>query len=185
MNDYDYKHLAELVAAAQTGDSNAFAELYTATYEKQYQYAYRYLRDEYLAQDALQEVYIAALRGIHTLKNPRLFPSWLNQINFRVCFELSRKLKRFPTASEEETSQYQGPASNETPEELVGRALQNDEILKQVKQLPYQESRAIIMKYYYEMPLEDIAEELHISLSSVKRYLASGRNRLQSLLKHL
>lgn len=185
MNDIDYKHLAGLVTAVQAGDSNAFAELYTATYEKQYQYAYRYLKDEYLAQDALQEVYIAALRGIHTLKNPRLFLSWLNQINFHVCFELSRRLKRFPTASEEEASRYHGPASSETPEELVGRALQNDEILKKVKQLPYRESRAIIMKYYYEMPLEDIAEELHTSLSSVKRYLANGRSKLQSLLKHL
>ena len=50
----DYKYIAKLVSRAQTGDSDAFAELYAATYQRQYHFAYRYLKDEYLAQDALQ-----------------------------------------------------------------------------------------------------------------------------------
>lgn len=45
METLDYKHIANLVSRAQSGDSNAFAELYAATYQRQYLYAYRYLKD--------------------------------------------------------------------------------------------------------------------------------------------
>ena len=73
--ELDYDYLAKLVERTQMGDSDAFAELYTATYQKQYRFAYQYTKDSYLAQDILQDVYILVLKNIHTLKNPRLFVS--------------------------------------------------------------------------------------------------------------
>ena len=53
MDELDYNYLAELVLKTQRGDSEAFAELYTATYQKQYRFTYRYAKDAYLAQDIL------------------------------------------------------------------------------------------------------------------------------------
>ena len=50
MADLDYQYLAKIVTRAQAGDSDAFAELYAATYQKQYRFACKYLREEYLAQ---------------------------------------------------------------------------------------------------------------------------------------
>lgn len=91
----DYNYMAELVVNAQSGDSDAFAELYAATYQKQYQFAYSYLKDMYLAQDALQETYIIALKELSKLKDPMLLVAWLNQINFRICFQLHKKQKRY------------------------------------------------------------------------------------------
>ena len=92
--ELDYDYLAKLVECTQMGDSDAFAELYTATYQKQYRFAYQYTKDSYLAQDILQDVYILVLKNIHTLKNPRLFVSWLHQITFRICFDTTQKMKR-------------------------------------------------------------------------------------------
>lgn len=94
MDELDYNYLAELVLKTQRGDSEAFAELYTATYQKQYRFAYRYAKDAYLAQDILQDVYILVLKNINALKNPRLFVSWLNQITFRTCFDVCQKHSR-------------------------------------------------------------------------------------------
>ena len=131
METLDYKHIANLVSRAQSGDSNAFAELYAATYQRQYLYAYRYLKDEFLAQDALQETYILALKNLIKLKDPTLVISWLNQI------------------------------------------------LK----LPFTESQVIIMKYYQDLKLNEIAQLMDISRSSVKRYLASGREHLAKVLQ--
>ena len=45
MASLDYQYLAQLVKRAQMGDSDAFAELYVATYLRQYRFSYRYLRD--------------------------------------------------------------------------------------------------------------------------------------------
>lgn len=43
MATLDYNYVADLVVNAQTGDSDAFAELYAATYQRQYHFAYTYL----------------------------------------------------------------------------------------------------------------------------------------------
>lgn len=86
MAELDYDYLSSLVKKIQDGDTDAFAELYTATYQKQYWFACRFVKDQYLAQDILQELYILVLKHIKLLKNPELFTSWLNQINFRLCF---------------------------------------------------------------------------------------------------
>lgn len=72
MTTLDYDYLAKLVVKSRTGDSDAFAELYTATYSKQYRYAYQYVKDPNLAQDIIQEVYILVLRNLDALKDPRL-----------------------------------------------------------------------------------------------------------------
>lgn len=95
MSALDYNYIADLVVSAQGGDSDAFAELYAATYQKQYHFAYSYLKDEYLAQDALQETYIIAFKELSKLHDPMLLVAWLNQINFRVCYQLYRKQKRY------------------------------------------------------------------------------------------
>lgn len=120
----DYGYLAELVVNAQNGDSDAFAELYAATYQKQYHFAYSYLKDEYLAQDALQETYILALRNLSKLRDPMLLIAWLNQINFRVCFHMYKKQERyneeligFDVRSETESSENQN-----TPPKQISRS---------------------------------------------------------------
>ena len=94
MAKLNYDYIAKLVRKTQAGDRDAFAELYAATYKKQYYFTYQYVKDSYLAQDILQDVFILVLKNIRTLKNPRLFISWLNQINFRVCYNVCQQRLR-------------------------------------------------------------------------------------------
>ncbi len=94
MEQLDYDYLAKLVKKTKEGDSNAFAELYTATYKNQYRFAYQYVKDSFLAQDILQDLYIVVLKNIQSLKNPRFFVSWLHQICFRLCFDAAKKAKK-------------------------------------------------------------------------------------------
>ena len=90
MFEPDHNYLAGLVRKVQSKDSNAFAELYGLTYKKVYNYALCYLRDAYLAQDAVQEVYILVLKKIDQLNDAMLFTAWLNQIGFHVCYDICR-----------------------------------------------------------------------------------------------
>ena len=46
MYDLDYDYIAMLVNRVKQGDSDAFAELYTATYQNLYQFTYRYIKDQ-------------------------------------------------------------------------------------------------------------------------------------------
>ena len=132
-----------LVNRVKQGDSDAFAELYTATYQNLYQFTYRYIKDQYRAQDILQDVYIIALKNIKQLKNPRLFVSWLNQINFRVCFDVSRKLQNqgeYLMPDED----FSAVLSEEMgPEDTVLADIEQNELQAYILSLPPREAQAI------------------------------------------
>lgn len=182
MKALDHKNLAMLVRRAQAGDSNAFAELYTATYQQQYRYAYKYLKDEHLAQDALQETFINALRNIKRLQNPQLFVAWLNRINFRTCYDLSKHADKNRTEAYDEERVEDIHADSGYPDDEIIEIDSRKYILRQVMNLPLTESQVILMKYYQNMGNDDIAEAMNISRSTVKRSLKSGKDRLARLL---
>lgn len=185
MAQLDFLYISGLVNKVKDGDSNAFAELYAATYQRQYCFAHQYLKDEYLAQDALQEVYLLAIKNLDKLKDPRVFISWLNQINFRICFNMQQKNSKHQKELHGNLDMDELLDSRpyaENPESVASDQLEKEEILALVLKLPQKESQAIIMKYYNNMKLEDIAEALDCSRSTVKRYIISGRERLQRSL---
>lgn len=185
MSNLDYEYIARLVTEAQKGSKDAFAELYAATYQKQYAFAYRYLKDAYLAQDALQETYILVLKNISTLKDPTVFVSWLNQICFRICFNMQRKENRY----QEDTLQFDEDllgnqkTSTRTPEEQVVVVEHNKYIVKELMNLPISESQAIILRYYHNMKIDAIAQIMNVSKSTVKRHISSGLSHLKQRLE--
>ncbi|MCR5468871.1 MAG: RNA polymerase sigma factor [Lachnospiraceae bacterium] len=185
MANLDYKYLAELVKKAQQGSSNAFAELYAATYQKQFRYSYKYLQDEFLAQDALQETFVTALKSIGTLQNPELFVAWLNQINFRICYDMKKKQKN--EVMDEDTSKYyyETMESSERVDDEIIKVDSKNYILNQVMTLPLTESQVILMRYYQRLTLDEIGQNLDISRSTVKRYLKAGRMHLDKLLQDM
>ena len=66
---------------------------------------------------------------------------------------------------------------------LVFSEPQFEDFAKQIMQLPFSESQVIILRYFRGMKLEEVAELMQISLSSVKRYLESGRKKLAEKMK--
>lgn len=180
----DYQYLSKLVVRTMNGDSDSFAELYAATHQRLYQFSYHYLKDEYLAQDALQETYILVLKNIATLKSPELFVSWLNQICFRVCFHMQKKRAQYQAEMSETPEELSSSREDGNPENQVVQVDEREYLMQQILNLPFTESQVIFLKYYQNMKLDEIASLLDISKSSVKRYLASGRRRLKQVLEH-
>ena len=179
----DHGHLASLVLKVQQGDMTAFSELYAQTYNKVYNYARHYLRDEYAAQDAVQEVYILVLRKIDTIENPLLFIAWLNQIAFRVCYDLGyRKTSGYQVMEDEFLAQFydESPASNPEASAIYDEEL--NLLRDAIQQLPTLQRNIVIMRYYNNMKLSDIASAMDLSLSSVKRYLERAKQDLHSRL---
>lgn len=184
MAELNYTYIGQLVEKAQAGNSNAFAELYAMTYQHTYNYAAHYLRDTQLAQDALQETYVLALRNISGIKDPPLFVAWLNQICFRVCYDMSRKNHQEcgdynPDLLELIKDEYK----SHNPEEQCESDDEISRLKEAVLGLPFTEQQVIVMRYYNDMKLEEIASALDCSRSSVKRYLISARERLAKMLR--
>lgn len=182
MSLLDYNYLADLVEQAQQSDSDAFAELYAATYQKQYRFAYQFLKDEYLAQDALQETYILAFKNLGTLRDPRLFISWLNQINFRICLNMQKKQQAEIPGLEGIDPDRTLNSSLPDPERTMLKVDEQSYLMKQIMALPSTDAQTILLRYYRDMKIDDIAQLLEISKSSVKRHLNSGKEALKKQL---
>ena len=165
METIDTAYLNDLVERAQQGSSNAYAELYAATYQRQYAYAYHMLGDEFLARDALQETFLRALKELHRLQNAALFLAWLSRINFQVC----REILRDPAQQDEK----------EPVEEVeIERRTYS---LQQIESLPVTESQVILMHYLQRLEPDEIANQLNMGRGAMKRYLKSGRRHLLKL----
>ena len=183
MPDFNHSYIGGLVLLAQENDSDAFAELYALTYKRIYNYAGHYLRDEYLAQDAVQETYISARKNIKNIKDPSLFVAWLNQICFHVCYDMSKKGDRGGEVNSEFLELLRDDLTDHNPEERAEAGTDADLVQQSVAKLPFNEQQVIVMRYYNEMKLEEIADALQISRSSVKRYLQSGKDHLEVILR--
>ena len=183
MADFNHSYIGQLVINTQEGDSDAFAELYAVTYKHTYNYAAHYLRDADLAQDAVQETYILALKNITGIKEPALFVAWLNQICFRVCYDMCRKNNSgYGESNPELMELVRDEYLSHNPEESVAIRDEADRLTNAIHKLPFNEKQVIVMRYYNDMKLEEIASALHCSRSSVKRYLNSARERLAKMI---
>lgn len=184
MPELNHQYLAGLVMRFKLRDMDAFAELYKLTYNKVYSYAWHYLRDEYLAQDALQEVYVAAYRNIDKLSDPTLFVAWLNRISFHVCYDIQQKQinhRDFADPELLELVRDENPSSN--PEALALYANEIQRLHQAMDELPFHERSVLVMRFYNDMKLEEIASAMNLSRSTVKRYIASGKDHLARKLK--
>lgn len=184
MKEPNHQYIAGLVLRAQQADSNAFTEIYALTYNKVYNYTRHYLKDDYLAQDAMQEVYISVLKNICMLKDPTLFIAWLNQIAFHVCYDISRKFSDKNHITDPELLEIiQDDHVSSNPEIHTEKLDESLQLRKALNALPFQEREIIVMRFFNNMKLEDIADALNISRSTVKRYIASAKNHLQKYLQ--
>lgn len=184
MNEANIQYLAGLVLRARQNDSDAFAELYGLTYNKVYNYARHYLRDEYLAQDAVQEVYISVLKNLNKLNDPTLFLAWLNRISFHVCYDISQSLNEGNMLADPSILDIiQDDHLDANPESHYQTKDEYSRLAKALESLPFHENQVLTMRYYNNLKLEEIAAAMDISRSTVKRYIASGQEHLKQLLK--
>lgn len=183
MSEIDNKYIAKLVNHTRMGDSDAFAELYAATCQKQYRYAYRYLKEEYLAQDALQEAYILVLKHLGNLKDPKLFVPWLDQINFRICFRIQQEQKAY----ENKIAQYKKngplPETKDTSGEARLTLEEQENLLRQILSLPFPESQTLVMKYYQNLSEDEISNIMEVRRRTVQKYIERGKQKLGHILR--
>jgi RNA polymerase sigma-70 factor (ECF subfamily) len=171
MLDYDY--LGELLKMAQGGDRTAFAELYAATYSREFTYAYKCLDDEELAKEAIRKIYNRALTEIQSLQSPKLFMAWLNRISFQVCYDIQAYYD------------MQGDKDSAGLGDDLIQIGSSEYSLNQIMRLPLTEAQVMIQHYYQNIPIKESARNLDISPNSVRRYLYIGKTHLKKLLGNI
>lgn len=132
-----------------------------------------YLKDPHLAEDAVQETMLRAWRKADTFRGESSTLTWLTRIAINVCKGYLRSpWKRLRAPSEELDNLTIQPAS--APDDSLPRAVM-------ALSRPYRE--VIILHYYQELKAREIAELLHLPLSTVTVRLSRGRDQLRNELK--
>ena len=138
-------------------------------------YCYLYLRDQELARDAVQDTFFKAYRGFRSFRGGSSEKTWLMKIALRTCHDM-RKSAWFRHVDRRVTPDDLPPASVPfTPEE--------ESLIVQVMQLPPKLREAVLLYYYQNMNVNEIAETLGISHSSVSDRLGRARKKLRAVLE--
>lgn len=165
---------AEKVILAQNGDTQAFTELVEAHQIAVYNLCFRMLGDPYEAEDAAQETFIRAYKGIKSYDRTRSFSTWILSIAAHYCIDQLRK-NRLKITQLEEKPYFEIPDPGPNPEAFISDIEQQKGIRKLLNALNEVDRAAVIMFYWYEFSYDEIAKVLDLSVSAVKSRLHRAR----------
>lgn len=179
---------AQLIAAAQSGDLEAFNELVRRYQDRLYTVAYRIMGDHDSAADAMQEALIAAFRGIRKFRGGS-FRAWLTRIVTNACYDELRRRRRRPQSSLEALFVVdQSPEAEltlppvEGPEFYAERQELADLLHRAIQCLPEDQRAVLVLSDIEGYSYEEIAEILRVPVGTVKSRLSRARMRVRDFL---
>jgi len=169
------------VDKARAGSKEAFSKLVEAYQTPVYNLTYRMLGNADEAEEAAQEAFIRAYTRLHRYNPEFKFSTWMLSIASHYCIDLLRK-RRITWLSLDEPlpSQYAPQLSSKQlgPE----ASIVNDEMQSQVQalldDLEPDYRMAVVLRYWYDMSYEEIAETMDTTVSAIKSRLFRARKML-------
>jgi RNA polymerase sigma-70 factor (ECF subfamily) len=169
-----------LVALAARSEQSALAELYDRFGRPAYGLALRILRDESLAEDAVQEAFLTLWRTAARFVPERGKAStWILTLVHRRAVDIVRREERRRADALEQAPE---PESRETVDEEAWLRLQRERVQDALRKLPDQQREAIELAYYGGFTQSELAERLGQPLGTIKSRMFGGLARLRELL---
>jgi RNA polymerase sigma-70 factor (ECF subfamily) len=160
----------QLIANYLGGDERAFETLLNRHQQKIYTSIYLFVKDQSLAEDILQEVFI---KVIDTLRKGKYnhegkFLQWALRIAYNMCVDYFRRNKRRPLVSGTDSFDIfdvlQSPDLN--IEQHIIRSQTHDKIRQLVDMLPPEQREVVILRHYADMSFKEIAKFTQVSINT-------------------
>lgn len=172
-----------LVARAQQGDHTAFAQLVEQYQTPVFNLAYRMLGNAQDAEDAAQETFLRVYKQFKRYDRRQKFATWLLAIAAHHCIDRLRR-RRFLWLSIEDELIGEALASDlPEPSDDVLRRENADEIARMLEQLSPPHRLVIVLKYWHDQSVEEIAQTTGDSVSTVKVKLFRARQAMAKALE--
>lgn len=168
----------ELVVRARGGDKDAFSELAARSIGRLTAVARMILRDEYAAQDAVQDTFIEAWRSLPGLRDPDKFDAWARRLLVRACFKAIRRGKRV-NAVEIRMS----PGDEPAVAGIEGDYHLHDQLERGLARIPAEQRAVVVLVYYLDLPLADAAQALGIPIGTTKSRLNRATSALRAVIE--
>ena len=178
------KDMTAIISRCLQQDSNAQESLVLAVQDRVYYHCRKMLKNEDLALDMTQEVLITMLTKLHTLQNTESFWSWLGGITANLCRNaINRGPREVQIPEDEEGNSLLDTYETLDEQTVPEKALDNDEtrrmIAELVDDLPDAQRECVLLYYYDEMSVKDIAASLEVSENTIKSRLNYARKSIK------
>lgn len=172
----------DLALAVQNGNVDALARLVVRHHAQLIGFLYRMGGgDRRLAEDLAQEAFLRVLRGIDGYVYPRRFKPWLYAIAANVARDALKRAERRYAMVDVDAMEVAGGLPR--PEEQVLVDEEVGQLLDALMVLPEHQRAAVVLRYYGEHSLQEIAEILAIPVGTVKSRLSLGIRALREVMK--
>lgn len=172
---------AELVAAASSGDVEAFAALSRRYRDSYTRFAVRMVGNRDEAEDVLQSAFIRAYRALASCRDPSRFGAWLYQIVANECRTfVVRRARRERRLVRDELELH---AASVDP--TVDARETFEDVQYALAQLDVDQREAFLMKHVEDLSYEEMAEITGVGVSALKMRVKRACSRLRELLEEV
>lgn len=175
----------QVVARLRAGNQDVFTQLYQACYRMVYLQAMKILGQADQAEQVVQDVFITVFRSIDQLKDPEALRSWIGGIAVRRALNQRQKLSDSREFALEEEAMFDlldsGPPEA-SPEDALCERDTGLILGELVDQLPDEQRTAVMLYYYDQCPIKQIASILQCAEGTVKSRLNYARKALEKLI---
>lgn len=173
----------ELVKKAQSGDEQAFTDLYQSYYTRAIALAFRYTKDYADAQDVVQETFVQIHKSLPSLQEPAHFYSWLNRILHSKSVDLfyrNRNQNAVDPANIEKYKVYEEKRRYMLPKD-ESNYLSEQEVLRMILSEMDEKYRVVLeLAYFQQMKLEEVSTYLNLPIGTVKTRCRRAKQELKS-----
>ncbi len=165
---------------ARQGDKAAFGRLIEAYQRPVYNLAYRMLNNSGEAEEAAQEAFIRAYTRLDSYNPAHKFSTWMLSITSNYCIDLIRKRRALLLSIDEPLPAHPALQSEKSqgPESQMVTNEQQEMVQALLQELPEDYRQAVVLRYWYEMSYDEIAEVMNTTVSAIKSRLFRARRLL-------
>jgi RNA polymerase sigma-70 factor (ECF subfamily) len=164
-----------LIRRIKSGDTEALDALIQKHYDDIYTYCYRRLGNQHDAQDVTQDVFLHFCRNFDTYTQIGKCKNYLYAIAHNLCINTTQKKIPIPLEDAERESSF----GNNIPAERFEAA---DSVQVALNELPQEQKEVILLRFYHDLKLKEIAQIMNSRLSVTKYRLSRGLETLSKLL---
>lgn len=155
-------------------NKNLIEQIILEKYDQYYRLAYSYVHNEADACDIVQNGAYKALRSSNTLQNPEYAQTWIYRIMLNECFRYLKQPKFFSYDSMEK--------ENGTVLGYTEDSYENVDLQRALDALPDKEKAVVILKFFEDKKLEEIADILDENVNTIKSRLYRSIKKLHNVL---
>ena len=179
-----FMNISHLVEKIKKGDNKSFEKLYKLTEREVWFTCISFLKNETTAQDIMQETYITAFLKIQSLEKSSQIRSWLNRIAVNKCKNYLKGKGEIQLDDEIFENQAIVDERISIPEEYISDKAKREIILSIMQEvLSDVQYQTVVMHYFNEMTVDEIAEVFECSRGTVLSRLNYSRAKMKTAIE--